>query len=131
MDCSYVSHGSLGSDGVAWRSSKASDSPEDPREVSTLHVRSLIAPWCMNDPPTVLEKNLTEEKKTDVEGVAVKQTLATQIPANPQAIPALVESTKEAAPIVLSQAAPVSPSDPKPLVDKASSIASHPLNEKK
>ena len=85
----------------------------------------------MNETPTVLEKNLTEEKKTDVEVGAGKQTLATQLPASPQAIPAIVESTKEAAPIVLSQAPPISLSDPKPLVDKATSIASHPLDEKK
>jgi len=85
----------------------------------------------MNETPTVLEKKLIEEKKTDAEAVAVKQTTATQIPASPQAIPALVQSAKEAAPVVLSQSPLVPPSDPKPLVDKASSIASHPLNEKK
>jgi len=72
-----------------------------------------------------------EEKKTDVEVVALKPTMATHIPASPQGIPAVVESTKEAAPVVLSQAPPISPSEPKPVVDKASSIATHPLAEKK
>ena len=77
----------------------------------------------MNETPTVLEKTLTEEKKPDVEVVTVQQT--------PQAIPGMIQSTKEAAPVVLSQAPPFSPSDPKPVVDKPSSIVDHPLGEKK
>jgi hypothetical protein len=55
---------------------------------------------------SVLEKSLTEEKKTGV------------------------ESTAEAAPFVLSQAPPISSSDPKPVVDKASSVVAHPLDKK-
>ena len=62
----------------------------------------------MNETLTVLEKNLTEEKKTDVEAVAVQQPMAVQTPASPQAIPAIVEAAKEAAPIVLPQVPPVS-----------------------
>lgn len=74
---------------------------------------------------------MIEEKKMDVEVVAAGQSLATHIPASPQAIPAIVESTKEAAPVVLSQAPPTSPSDPKPVVDKASPVVAHPLDDKK
>lgn len=68
---------------------------------------------------------MTEEKKTIVEESAAKQT-----PAAPQAIPAIVESTKEAAP-VLSQAPPLSPADAKPAVDKASSVVAPTLVDKK
>lgn len=74
---------------------------------------------------------MIEEKKTDVDALAVKPAVSTQTPASPQAIPALVSSTKEDAAVVLSQAPPISPSEPKPAVDKASSISAHPLQEKK
>ena len=57
----------------------------------------------MNHHPHVTEKTLTEEK--------------TNTAANPQAIQALVD-----APVVLSQAPPILPTDAKPVVDKASSV---------
>ena len=66
----------------------------------------------MNDDPHVTEKTLTEDK--------------TNVAANPQAIPALVD-----APVVLSQAPPIAPSDAKPVVDKPSTIAAPTLGEKK
>ena len=74
---------------------------------------------------------MTEEKKTDVEAGAAKQSKETHVSASPQAIPAIVESAKEAAPVVLSQTPPISPSEPKPVVDKPSSITTNPLGEKK
>lgn len=46
----------------------------------------------------------------------------TNTAANPQAIPALVDATVDA-PIVLSQAPPISPLDAKPVVDKPKSIS--------
>ena len=63
-----------------------------------------------------MENCVTEEKKPTIEVPAVKETVAT---------PAA------AAPVVLSQAPPVSPSDAKPVVDKASSVVESPLSEKK
>jgi len=74
-----------------------------------------------------MEKSLTEEKKTDIAVSAV----ATPVASVPQAIPAIVDSSKTAAPIVLSQAPPPPASDAKPVVDKASSVVAHPLPEKK
>ena len=86
---------------------------------------------CANETPLLLEKNLTEEKKTDIEVSAVKPAGATPIVAAPQATPAIVEPTKEAAPAVVSQAPPIPPSEPKPVVVQASSVVAAPLGEKK
>ncbi|MBI3857142.1 MAG: hypothetical protein HY293_15765 [Planctomycetes bacterium] len=65
---------------------------------------------------------MTEEKKTGTETPAA---------AAPQAIPAIVDSAKAAAPIVLSQAPQMTASDAKPVVDKASSVVASPLADKK
>jgi len=50
----------------------------------------------------------------------------TNTAANPQAIPALVD-----APVVLSQAPPIVPSDAKPVVDKPTTITAPTLLHKK
>jgi hypothetical protein len=70
----------------------------------------------MNHHHPFTEKTLTDEK--------------THAAMNPQAIPALVAAPL-AAPIVLSQAPPISPSDPKPVVDSPSTITAPTLTEKK
>ena len=77
--------------------------------------------------PTVTEKSLAEEKKADIAVAAG----ATPVAAAPQAIPAVVDSSKTAAAVVLSQAPPTALSDAQPVVDKASSVVAHPLPEKK
>jgi len=79
----------------------------------------------------VMEKNVTEEKKADIAVSAVQESVATPVAGTPQAIPAFVDSSKADAPIVLSQAPIVAPSDAKPAVDKASSVIAPPLAEKK
>jgi hypothetical protein len=67
-----------------------------------------------------MEKNVTEEKKADIAVSAVKE-----------GVPAIVDSSKADAPIILSQAPAFSPSDAKPVVDKPSSVVAPPLAEKK
>lgn len=74
---------------------------------------------------------MTDEKKTDIPVSAVKESSATPVAGSPQAIPAIVDSSKTVGPIVLSQAPPPGPSDPKPVVDKPSSVVASPLAEKK
>jgi hypothetical protein len=69
---------------------------------------------------------LTEEKEIGVEPSAATMNFA----AAPQAIPAMVDSAA-AAPLVLSQAPPVSPSEAKPTVDKPSSVVASPFAEMK
>ena len=76
----------------------------------------------MNHHPQFTEKTLIEEKTTGLE----LQIAQTNTAANPQAIPALV-----AAPVVLSQVPPIAPSDAKPVVDKASTIAAPTLGATK
>lgn len=70
---------------------------------------------------------MTEDKKADLAVGAG----ATPVAVAPQAIPAIVDSSKAATPIVLSQAPPFAASDAKPVVDQASSVVAHPLAEKK
>jgi hypothetical protein len=73
-----------------------------------------------------MEKTMIEEKKATVEAPAIQ----TPVAAVPQAIPAIVDSTKTA-PVVLSQAPPMGIADPKPIVDKPSSVVASPLAELK
>jgi hypothetical protein len=97
------------------------------RAVPAVYLGIWSEQWSLNEKPTVTEKSLTEEKKADIAVAAG----ATPVAAAPQAIPAFVDSSKTAAPVVLSQAPPPSPSDAKPVVDKASSVVASPLAEKK
>ena len=74
---------------------------------------------------------MTEEKKASIDVSTAKEIMATPVAPAPQAIPAFVDSSKTTAPIVLSQAPPMAPSDAKPSVDKPSSVVASPLSEKK
>jgi hypothetical protein len=78
-----------------------------------------------------METGVTEEKKASIEVSAVQEIMATPVAPVPRAIPAFVDSSRTAAPIVLSQVPPIAPSDARPVVDKASSIVESPLTEKK
>ncbi|HVR86289.1 MAG TPA: hypothetical protein VMU54_18345 [Planctomycetota bacterium] len=69
---------------------------------------------------------MIEEKKATVAVPAI----ATPVPAAPQAIPAIVDSTN-ASPVVLSQAPPMGIADAKPAVDKPSSVVPSPFAELK
>jgi hypothetical protein len=73
-----------------------------------------------------MEKPMSEEKKATIEVPAI----AAHVAAAPQAIPAMVDSTK-AAPIVLSQAPTMGIADAKPAVEKASSVVASPVPELK
>lgn len=74
---------------------------------------------------------MTEETKKDGAVPAAIGNVPVNVAASPQAIPAIVDSSKEAAPIVLSQAPPIAPSDAKPVVDKPSSVVASTLGEMK
>ena len=74
---------------------------------------------------------MTEEKKATIEVPAVKEISATTVVSAPQGIPAFVDSSKTAAPIVLSSAPPIAASDATPVVDKASTAVESPPTEKK
>jgi hypothetical protein len=64
--------------------------------------------------PHITEKTLTEDK--------------TNVAATPQAIPAMVATV--AAPVVLSQAPAIVPSDAKPVVDKPATVTAPTLETK-
>ena len=73
---------------------------------------------------------MIEEKKATIDVQALQETLATRGALAPQAIPAFVDSSTASAPIVLSQAPPISPSDAPPVVDKPSSVVAPSLGGK-
>jgi hypothetical protein len=74
----------------------------------------------------VQEHPVTEEKKPGLETPAV-----VAVPAAPQAIPALIDPTKEASAVVLSQAPPMTLTGPKPVVDKPTKVVASQFNTMK
>ena len=65
---------------------------------------------------------MIEEKKRNVETPAIKKSVV--------ADPGLVDLSQPEAPVVLSQAPPMTLHDPKPVVDKPSSVVAPPRLEK-